>query len=259
VARPIAATRHDAPGVRRQMENDPRAKRAIALMQIGRTIDAGLELRTGMALAVGDDERAAWTTLVLALNPSHPDPSASVAISARAPATIYPTPKLDPLGGFVLNKALVYALTWQESRFNSLAVSPVGAIGLMQVMPNSMADVLGDDSLRSDPIPLFDPATNLQAGQRYLTWLEEHAVGPDLLRIVAAYDGGPATVERTQTQVGLNDSLLIVESLPFAETRNYVRRVLAAYWSYRRQFGSDSLTLDAIASGAGSADATLDR
>jgi soluble lytic murein transglycosylase-like protein len=259
VAQPIAATGLDAPGVRRLIETDPRAKRAIALMQIGRLMDAGLELRTGLALAVGDDERAAWTTLVLALNPSHPDASASVAISRRTASTLYPTPALDPLGGFVLSKALVYALTWQESRFNSLAVSPVGAIGLMQVMPSSMADVLGDDSLKSDPIPLFDPGTNLQAGQRYVTWLGQHAVGPDLLRVVAAYDGGPATVERTQTQVGLNDSLLIVESLPFAETRDYVHKVVAAYWSYRRQFGSDTPTLDAIASGAGSVDAALDR
>jgi soluble lytic murein transglycosylase-like protein len=259
VAQPIAATGLDAPGVRRLIDTDPRARRAIALMQIGRPIDAGLELRTGLALAVGDDERAAWTTLVLALNPSHPDSSASVAISRRTPATLYPTPRLDPLGGFVLNKALVYALTWQESRFNSLAVSPVGAVGLMQVMPNSMADVLGDDSLRSDPIPLFDPATNLHAGQQYVNWLRQHAVGPDLLSVVAAYDGGPATLERTRTQVGLDDSLLIVESLPFAETRDYVHKVLAAYWSYRRQFGSDSPTLDAIASGAGVADLALDR
>jgi soluble lytic murein transglycosylase-like protein len=258
-AQPIAATGLDAPGVRRLIQTDPRARRAIALMQVGRAMDAGLELRTGLGLAVGDDERAAWTTLVLALNPSHPDASASVAISRRTPATIYPTPALAPLGGFVLDKSLVYALAWQESRFNSLAVSPVGAIGLMQVMPSSMADVLGDDSLKSDPIPLFDPATNLQAGQRYVAWLGQHAVGPDLMRVVAAYDGGPATVERTQTQVGANDSLLIVESLPFAETRNYVHKVLAAYWSYRRQFGSDSPTLDAMASGAGSADAALDR
>jgi soluble lytic murein transglycosylase-like protein len=259
VARPIAATGLDAPGVRRLIGSDPRARRAIALMQIGRQNDAGLELRTGLGLAVGDDERAAWTTLVLALNPSHPDASASVAISHRTPGTLYPTPALEPIGGFVLNRALVYALTWQESRFNSLAVSPVGAIGLMQVMPNSMADVLGDDSLKTDPTPLFDPATNLQAGQRYVTWLGQHAVGPDLLRVVAAYDGGPSTVERTQAQVGVNDSLLIVESLPFAETRDYVHKVVAAYWSYRRQFGSDTPTLDAIASGAGSVDAALDR
>ncbi len=259
VAQPIAATGLDAPGVRRLIGADARARRAIALMQIGRTMDAGMELRTGLALAVGDDERAAWTTLVLALNPSHPDASASVAISHRTAGTLYPTPALDPLGGFVLSKALVYALTWQESRFNSLAVSPVGAIGLMQVMPSSMADVLGDDSLKSDPIPLFDPATNLQAGQRYVNWLRQRAVGPDLLRVVAAYNGGPTTVARTQTQVGMNDSLLIVESLPFAETRDYVHKVVAAYWSYRRQFGSDSPTLDAIASGAGSVDAALDR
>jgi len=129
----------------------------------------------------------------------------------------------------------------------------------MQVMPNSVAEVLGDDSLRSDPIPLFDPATNLRAGQQYFTWLRQSAVGPDLLRLVAAYDGGPATVTRAQALVGADDSLLIVESVPFAETRDYVRKVMAAYWSYRRQFGADSPTLDAVATGKGFVDMGLDR
>lgn len=256
---PVSAVGLDAPGVRQLIETDPRARRAIALMQIGRRLDAGLELRTGLALAMDDGERAAWTTLVLALNPSHPDLSASVSIAPAAPAVVYPAPRLAPLGGFVLDKALVYALAWQESRFNSLAVSPAGAIGLMQVMPQSVAEVTGDDSLRNDPIPLFDPATNLRAGQQYVTWLRQRAVGPDLLRVVAAYNGGPATIERAQASVGVDDSLLIVESVPFAETREYVRKVLAAYWSYRRQFGADSPTLDALASGARTVDASLDR
>ena len=259
LAQPISASGLDAPSVQQLIRTDPRARRAVALMQIGRRLDAGLELRTGLAMAVDDEDRAAWTTLVLALNPSHPEFSASARIAPSAPGVVYPTPRLDPLGGFILNKALVYALTWQESRFNSLAVSPAGAIGLMQVMPGSMADITGDDSLKSDPIPLFDPATNLHAGQQYVTWLRQRAVGPDLLRVVAAYNGGPATVERARTLVGVDDSLLIVESLPYAETRDYVRKVMAAYWSYRRQFGSDSPTLDAVASGAGMIDAALDR
>jgi soluble lytic murein transglycosylase-like protein len=228
-------------------------------MQIGRRLDAGLELRTGLALAVDDGERAAWTTLVLALNPGHPGLAATVSLAPSGPAVVYPTPRLDPLGGFTLDKALVYALTWQESRFNSLAVSPVGAIGLMQVMPQSVAEVTGDASLASDPIPLFDPATNLRDGQQYVEWLRERAVGPDLLRVVAAYNGGPATIERARAAVGVDDSLLIVESVPFAETRDYVRKVMAAYWSYRRQFGADSPTLDALASGAHTVDAGLDR
>ena len=256
---PIAATGFDAPGVSQLIESDPRARRAVALEQLGRRLDAGLELRTGMALAVDDDERAAWTTLALALNSSHAELSPRVLAGPRPSAVTYPTPKLEPLGGFILDRALVYALTWKESRFNSLAVSHAGAIGLMQVMPNSVADISGDDSLRSDPIPLFDPATNLRLGQQYVSWLHDHGAGPDIFRIVAAYNGGPTTIQRTQALVGSDDSLLLVESLPYAETRDYVRKVMAAYWSYRRQFGAESRSLDAVASGAGHVEMDLDR
>jgi len=250
-----------APNVMRLVQTDPRARRAIALMQIGRAMDAGLELRTGLALAEDDEARAAWTILVGALDPNRAPgaPVSAGATIAHAASAYYPTPKLEPLGGFTVDRALVYALAWQESRFNALAVSPVGAIGLMQVMPASAAAAIGDDALRTDPIPLFDPSTNLRAGQDYVTWLMERAVGPDILRAVAAYNGGPATLARTQASVGGDDSLLIVESLPYAETRAYVRSVMAAYWSYRRQFGSDSKTLDALASGRGFIDAKLDR
>jgi soluble lytic murein transglycosylase-like protein len=259
MVQPISTGGFDAPGVRDLIRLEPRARRAIALMQIGRPLDAGLELRAGIALSADDEERAAWTTLVLALNPEHPLATGATRLAPRAAAVVYPTPRLDPLGGFILNRALVYALTWQESRFDSLAVSHAGAIGLMQVMPKSMADITGDDSLLSDPIPLFDPATNLRAGQQYVLWLQQRAVGPDLLDVIAAYNGGPGEVARAHSLLGVNDDLLLVESLPYAETRDYVRKVMAAYWSYRRQFGADSPSLDAMASGAQLVDATLDR
>jgi soluble lytic murein transglycosylase-like protein len=257
----VNATGLDAPAVIRLVQTDPRARRAVALMQIGRAVDAGLELRTGMALAEDDTQRAAWTTLVLALNPNRRTDAAltDAPVSRRPLGAIYPTPPLAPAGGYTLDRALVYALAWQESRFDPLAVSPVGAIGLMQVMPSSAADIGADPVLRDDPTALFDPPTNLRLGQDYVTWLMRSAVGPDLLRVVAAYNAGPAALDRTQKAVGVDDTLLIVESMPALETRNYVRRVMAAYWSYRRQFGADSPTLDALASGATSVDAALDR
>jgi soluble lytic murein transglycosylase-like protein len=54
------------------------------------------------------------------------------------------------------------------------------------------------------------------------------------------------------------DTLLIIECLPALETRNYVEKVMAAYWTYRRLFGEDSKTLDALARGAAFIDARLD-
>jgi soluble lytic murein transglycosylase-like protein len=171
----------------------------------------------------------------------------------------YPTPDLQPLNGFTLDKALVYAMVRQESRFNPQAVSPVGATGLMQVMPAAAAAAAGDDKLRTDRTPLFDPAFNLRVGQDYFTWLLEKGVGHDLVRAVAAYNGGPTTVARAAQMLGGQaDSLLLMECLPAQETRTYVQRVLAGYWTYRKMWGQASPSLDALASGDRAIDERLD-
>jgi soluble lytic murein transglycosylase-like protein len=172
----------------------------------------------------------------------------------------HPTPELFPAGGFTLDKALVYAIVRQESRFNQYAVSPAGAVGLMQLMPAAAAYASGDDGMKTNVIPLFDAPTNLRLGQDYFKWLLEAGVGDhDMLKAVAAYNGGPGTLQKTMTKVGSNDSLLIIESLPSRETRNYVEQVMASYWTYRRKFGSSTPSLDALASGARYIDYRLDQ
>jgi len=251
------------PALARFVSSEPRARRAVALNQIGRPVDAGAEMRAGVAEAADGASRTLWMKLIYALNPNS-RPAGEVVLhssvaAAPQPSAFYPTPALAPAGGFTVDKALVYAVVWQESRFNSLAVSPVGAIGLMQLMPPTAGDVAGDSSLRQDPIPLFDTGKNLQLGQAYLNTLLSRYANYDILRAVAAYNGGPATVTRTVNTVGADaDSLTLIESIPFAETRAYVQKVMAAYWAYRRQFGVESRTLDAVASDAPLIDARLD-
>jgi len=172
----------------------------------------------------------------------------------------HPTPELYPSGGFTLGKALVYALVRQESRFNPYAVSPAGAVGLMQLMPAAAAYAAGDDNLKTNVIPLFDAPTNLRLGQDYFQWLLEAGVGDhDMLKAVAAYNGGPGTLQKVASRVGSNDSLMVIESLPSRETRNYVEQVMAAYWTYQRKFGGQTRTLDALAQGARVVDYRLDR
>ena len=191
--------------------------------------------------------------LIQALNAPLSDP-------ARRAAADYPVPDLEPLSGFTVDKALVYAIVRQESRFNPSVVSPAGAVGLMQLMPEAAARAAGDDKLKTNMTPLFDPAFNLRVGQDYVTWLMERGVGYDLLRTVAAYNGGPGTLLKTAKMLGDEaDSLLVIECLPYQETRNYVEKVVTAYWTYRGQFGQDTKTLDALAGGAKFVDARLDR
>jgi soluble lytic murein transglycosylase-like protein len=244
----------------RFIKSDERAHRATALAQVGRPVEAGLELRAGLSLAKTEDERARWTSLILALNA----PLTSIADTASRGRQVveadYPTPLLEPKWGFTIDKALVYAIVRQESRFNPGVVSPAGAVGLMQLMPEAAARAAGDDKLKADMSPLFDPAFNLRVGQDYVTWLMERGVGHDILRTVAAYNGGPGTLLKTAEMVGDDvDSLLLIECLPSQETRNYVEKVMAGYWTYRKKFGQDSKTLDAVAMGARFVDARLDK
>jgi soluble lytic murein transglycosylase-like protein len=239
----------------RFVASDARAHRAAALAQIGRGSDAIQELRAGMALARTAAEQEHWKALTFAMGTSLADR----ATPPRSADLDYPAPDLQPVGGFTLDKALVYALVRQESRFNPLAVSPVGATGLMQVMPAAAAAAAGDDKLKFDHSPLFDPAFNLRVGQDYFSWLLERGVGHDLVRAVAAYNGGPATVARAAQTVGPDaDSLLLMECLPAAETRAYVQHVLTAYWTYRRMWGKPSPSLDALAQGERAIDERLD-
>jgi soluble lytic murein transglycosylase-like protein len=234
---------------------DPRAHRAAALAQIGRGSDAIQELRAGMALARTQADQARWKALTLAMGTSLADRSSP----PRGADLDYPTPELTPLYGFTLDKALVYAVVRQESRFNPQAISPVGATGLMQVMPASAALAAGDDKLKRDASPLFDPAFNLRVGQDYFTWLLEKGVGHDLVRAVAAYNAGPAPVLKTAQMLGPEaDGLLIMECLPAQETRAYVQHVLAGYWTYRKMWGQATPSLDALAAGGGAADERLD-
>jgi soluble lytic murein transglycosylase-like protein len=171
----------------------------------------------------------------------------------------YPSPDLAPQGGFTIDPALVYALVRQESRFNPLAISSAGAVGLMQLLPSSAAYIAGDDKL-NDRALLQDGPLNLRLGQDYLTYLSQSLVGDNMLLVIAAYNGGPGAVQKTYERVGRDaDPLMLIESLPAKETREYVEKVMAGYWIYRRQFGQDTPSLDALAKGGQSITLAYDR
>lgn len=112
-----------------------------------------------------------------------------------------------------LDGLLLVSVVETESRFRPEAVSPRGAVGLMQVLP-STAEAYGAKDL-------FDPHVNLDVGSRYLRRLIDVYDG-DLELALAAYNAGPAAVERHR---GIP---------PYRETREYVRRVLARYERHRQ-------------------------
>lgn len=250
-----AAFRAPEPPAPRLLDSDPRAHRAAALAQLGRADEARQELRAGLALARTGEDRKAWTAMLSALGPA-----AGPGLQKPQYLSLgeYQTPALEPRDGFTVDRALVYAIVRQESGFNPMAISPVGAMGLMQLMPASAALATGDAIYRKRPKVLFNPSTNLRAGQDYLGYLMDRGVGGDILHVVAAYNAGPGAVLKTTAMVGQDDPLLTIECLPALETRNYVEKVMAAYWTYKRMFGEETRTLDALAGGAHRIDVRLD-
>ncbi len=222
---------------------DPAARRAAALIQVGLPLEAGEELRSAMATA-NEAQRPKLTALAIALNAPLGGPDPAKAGWARFDMGSFPTPVLSPTGGFVIDKALVYALVRQESRFNPNAASG-SAYGLMQLTAETAARLAGDERLRHNPSALRDPALNLKLGQAYVAKLLG-AVQGDVLKAVASYNSGPGVVQKLAAKMGGDaDSLMLVESMPSGQTRDYVQRVMAYYWTYRQIFGLDTETLGA--------------
>ncbi len=161
-------------------------------------------------------------------------------------AALYPVGPWKPKAGFQVSEALVHAIIRQESRFNSDAESPSGAMGLMQLMPATAEYVAGGEEVALD-----DPEENLELGQRYLKYLLSLSrVDGDLLSLLIAYNAGPGNLGKWKSRwPDVTDPLLFIELLPSSETRAYVERVLSNYWIYRMREGLDTPSLDAIAAG----------
>jgi len=123
---------------------------------------------------------------------------------------------------------LVLAVMREESRFDPEAVSPARAIGLMQLLPSTAQGILGT---RLPPSRLMNPHLNIRAGVNYLAGLIRRYDGHMPLA-VAAYNSGPGGVRAVRT-LAQTDLDRFVESLPYAETRAYVQRVMQSYGIYR--------------------------
>ncbi|MCR4341096.1 MAG: transglycosylase SLT domain-containing protein [Gemmatimonadaceae bacterium] len=131
-----------------------------------------------------------------------------------------------------LDPALVAALIKQESNFNPRATSPVGARGMMQIMPSlgtRMARSRGIQSWHSDM--LYDPAISIDFGTQHLAELLRDY--PHLEHGLAAYNAGATPVARWRTKAGAADPEVFTERIPFVETRDYVRAVVRNRAFYR--------------------------
>jgi soluble lytic murein transglycosylase len=141
-----------------------------------------------------------------------------------------------------IDEAWVFGLMRQESRFINVARSGVGASGLMQIMPATarwIAQRLGIKRFHSDEMQ--DPAKNIQFGAYYLKHIQTSLDGSPVLA-TAAYNAGPSRAQRWRDNRPM-EAAVYIESIPFGETRDYVKKVMSNAMYYAARFGQPSVLL----------------
>ncbi|GFE58449.1 tetratricopeptide repeat protein [Geobacter sp. AOG1] len=135
-----------------------------------------------------------------------------------------------------IGESLVHSIIRAESSYSTTAKSPVGAIGLMQLMPATAKVMSGSKNGNFVTNSLTAPDVNIAYGTRHLKDLLKSYDG-DQVMAVAAYNGGSGNVNRWRKTFGRLRQDEFVECIPFGETREYVKKVLAGAYLYRRLYG----------------------
>jgi len=158
----------------------------------------------------------------------------------------YPTPYRDLIRTSAkdtqLDEAWIYGITRQESRFMHYAKSGVGASGLMQLMPATAkwaAKRMGMSGYRNDMID--DLSTNIEIGTYYMRYTLDLMSGQAVMA-TAAYNAGPSRAKRWMAQQPM-EAAIYIETIPFAETRGYVQKVMANAHFYAPRLGTKMQSL----------------
>ncbi len=234
----------------------PPVRRAVALAQIGENEMAEKELR-GYFPQSPRESRKELLSLVQYLSL----PALQISMASQmvkqgedVEAALYPLPDWEPETGFGLDPALVFALARQESGFRASARASSGAMGVMQLMPET-AKLMRKSLGNPVTMPLegmLEPEMNITLGQHYLEHLmRTPSVGNNLFYVIAAYNAGPGNLSQWRARGNAdNDPLLFLETIPFTQTRHYVKQVMANYWIYQELRGEKPATAQALAEGS---------
>ncbi|MEH6460492.1 lytic transglycosylase domain-containing protein [Chitinimonas sp. JJ19] len=140
-----------------------------------------------------------------------------------------------------LDDAWVYGLIRQESRFVTVARSHVGAQGLMQLMPATARWVAKKVGVSYSPVAVNEIGTNVQLGTFYLKHVLE-SLGNQPVLATAAYNAGPGRARVWRANRAL-EGAIYAESIPFSETRDYVKKVMSNAIYYSQAFGRGETSL----------------
>ena len=168
---------------------------------------------------------------------------------------LYPVPTWNTDTSDLKDKALLYAIARQESGFNPRARSSSKAMGVLQIIPSTAAFIMKNREYRlrrSKNHLLYNPPHNISIGSKYIKFLFSlPIVKNDLMWMLASYNAGPGNFQKwtKDRNYKYKDNLLMLESLPARETRNYIKLVLTNLWVYKTRFNQDNTILLSLASG----------
>jgi soluble lytic murein transglycosylase len=223
----------------------PGIERALALYRLDLDNEA---LREWLWALRGMDDRSLLAAAEVARLASVPDRAINTAnrtVQIHDFAQRYPVPHREVLSPaarqWSLDEALVYSIIRQESRFMPDARSRVGATGLMQLMPATarwVARQIPVQAYKQDM--LVQPETNILMGTYYFRRVLDDLGHPILA--AAAYNAGPGRARRWRDERPL-EGAIYVESIPFNETRDYVKNVFANAWFYHHRLDGKPASL----------------
>jgi soluble lytic murein transglycosylase len=162
-----------------------------------------------------------------------------IMISVIITSTTYPLKYRDEIGyiskKYDVKAELIAGIVYAESNFNSSAISPKGAIGIMQILPETAEWICGVMKIPYSERMLFNPLYNIEIGTFYLTYLKEKFSGANAY--VAAYNAGEGNVKLwlendKYTQNG------DIKTTPFKQTNAYIEKVNKATEYYKKVFSN---------------------
>jgi soluble lytic murein transglycosylase len=209
-----------------------------------RTHDRGLAFLTAVALATAGDYARASRVVTNHFGEFLRQPANNLPENFWQ--LVYPRPFRSEVEAAAeangLDPLMLYAIMRQESRFNPSARSPVGALGLFQIMPDTAAVIgplVGVGNVSNDESVMIKPSVNAAIGaalaNRLLSMFDDH-----LAPVAASYNAGENLAQVWWTAVaGLREDYF-VDAIPYSETRRFVREVLTNYASYQRLYANST-------------------
>ena len=242
-----------------ELANTKYGKMALALLQVGRKDRAEEYLRYLITSKTSDRVLHAVNAIATAYGLPRVSVQSASVIKDRGILEIdddiiysaqYPLPDWEPMGGWSIDRALLLAITKQESNFRVSAKSGAGANGVMQLMPSTAKRVARANELDITQMDMSNPEHNMFLGQQYIVDLLAHErVENSIIKMLAAYNAGMGTMVKFEKSFYTYDPLLYIESFPAYETRSYIKRVMSNLWLYRARLNQPLTSMEELANG----------